>query len=107
MAADTRWYALGAFPEHEHDPSEPEVAESAPDEMNMEEELRKMQMHEWAAEQRLELLETDLQTNVQTRLDKIEEDLKSKTDQSLVDKIAQWEAKLKLSAEQALIDRIT
>jgi hypothetical protein len=81
-------------------------AHGAAAKMNIDEELSKLQLHEWASEQRLAKLESTLHEQLETRLDTLEQSLKSSMGAKLNERIAALENKIKNAAETALVERI-
>ena len=71
-----------------------------------EEQLHKMQLHEWASEQRLEKLERKINTALQQRLDQLESSVHASVDNKLFDRVRDLETQFRASAESALTNRI-
>jgi hypothetical protein len=62
-----------------------------------EEQLHKMQLHEWASEQRLEKLERKINTALQQRLDQLESSVHASVDNKLFDRVRDLETRLGLA----------
>jgi uncharacterized membrane protein YtjA (UPF0391 family) len=111
VSVDNTWDAHGELPQHMWDGSgdghEP-GAEPKPTERmtSVEEQLEKMMLHEWAAEQRLDRLETSLHENLELKLVELEVKMHEQTSEKVKAQVQGLEDRVYATAEEQLLRRI-
>jgi hypothetical protein len=111
VSVDDAWDAHGELPQHmwdgsgeEHEPgAEPKPIE---DDSSVEDQLEKMMLHEWAAEQRLDRLETNLHENLEVKLQDIENKMHEQTSEKVAAQVKGLEDRVYSTAEEELLRRI-
>ena len=109
--ANTRWDHDPGFVMHET-PGTQDAASGSVDgataahAADIDAELSKLQLHEWASEQRLSKLESQLHEQLESRLDMLETTLKSSMGSKLNERIQALEERIRNTAETALVERI-
>jgi hypothetical protein len=84
--------------------AEAEAAANA--ELNVEDTLHKMQLHEWASEQRLEILETKLRDKILEKIALVEEAVKYGMDTALFERLQAIETRMQEQSSDKLTARV-